>query len=113
LSKATKAKQPLKQLVTVMQANPKLPPAMTQVNPKFVMGKPMLTADALHKLGQPCIDLHNYYIQNYKLDQDIIVSYKDRHCWVGHDVFVISFSDLYDLFNPDALDVSLMRCFAL
>jgi hypothetical protein len=29
------------------------------------------------------------------------------------DVFIISLSDLYDLFNLDALDVSLMRCFAL
>jgi hypothetical protein len=28
-------------------------------------------------------------------------------------VFIISLSDLYDLFNIDALDVSLMRYFAL
>jgi hypothetical protein len=32
---------------------------------------------------------------------------------VGDGFFLISFSDLYDLFNLDALDVSLMRCFAL
>jgi hypothetical protein len=95
------------------QANPKLLPAMTQSNPKFVMGKPMLTINALHKVGQPCVDLHNYYINNYKSGQDIIVSYKDSHFLVGDDVFLISFSDLYDLFNLDALDVSLMHCFAL
>jgi hypothetical protein len=28
-------------------------------------------------------------------------------------VFIISLSDMYDLFNLDALDVSLMCCFAL
>jgi hypothetical protein len=28
-------------------------------------------------------------------------------------VFIISLFDLYDMFNLDALDVSLMRCFAL
>jgi hypothetical protein len=28
-------------------------------------------------------------------------------------VFIISLSDLYDIFNLDALDVSLIRCFAL
>jgi hypothetical protein len=52
---------------------------MMQANPKFVMGKPMLTIDVLHKAGQPCVELHNYYMNNYKLGQDIIVSYKDCH----------------------------------
>jgi hypothetical protein len=83
-----------------------------QANLKFVMGKLMLTVDALHKIDQPCVDLHNYYINNYKLDQDIIVSYKDGYFPVGDGFFVISLSDLH-LFNLDVLDVSLMRCFAL
>jgi hypothetical protein len=107
-SKVTKGKQPLKE-----SANPKLPSAMTRSNPKFVMGKLMLTDDTLDKAGQACVDLHNYYINNYKSDQDIIVSYKDRHFLVGDDYFLISFSDLYDIFNLDALDISLMLCFTL
>jgi hypothetical protein len=45
--------------------------------------------------------------------QDIIVSYKDRHFLVGDGFFLISFSDLYDFFNLDALDVSLMCYFIL
>jgi hypothetical protein len=97
-SKGTKGKKPLKESVA---------------NPKFVMGKSMLTIDALHKAGQPCVELHNYYMNNYKLGQDIIVSYKDRHFLVGYDFFLISSPYLYDLFNLDALDVSLIRCFAL
>jgi hypothetical protein len=108
-SNGTKDKKPLKELV----ANLKLPSAMTQANPKFVLGKPMLTINVLHKVGQPCVELRNYYINNYKLGQDIMVSYKDHHFLVGDDFFLISFSDLYDLFNLDALDISLMCCFAL
>jgi hypothetical protein len=50
-SKATMGKQPLKQTTAMMQANL-----------KFVMGKPMLTADELGKASQLCVDLHNYYI---------------------------------------------------
>jgi hypothetical protein len=73
------------------------------------MGKTMLTIDALHKAGQPYVELHNYYINNYKLGQDIIMLYKDHHFLVGDDFFLISFFDLYDLFNLDALDVSLVR----
>jgi hypothetical protein len=99
-SKATN--QPLKQLT-----------AMTQANPKFGMGKMMLTVDELHKVGQPCIHIHNYYIQNYKSGQEIIVSYKDRHFLVGDGVFIIIVSVLYDFFNLNTLDISIMRWFTL
>jgi hypothetical protein len=86
---------------------------MTQANLKFVLGKSMLTVDALHKAGQPCVELHNYYMNNYKSGQDIIVSYRDHHFLVGDGFFLILLSNLYDLFNLDVLDVSLMRCFTL
>jgi hypothetical protein len=73
----------------------------------------MLSVDTLHKAGQPCVKIHNYYINNYKSGQDIIVSYKDREFMVGDNFFLISFFNLYDLFNLNALDVSLMHCFIL
>jgi hypothetical protein len=73
----------------------------------------MLTTDEILKVGQYCIDLHNYYIHNYKSSQDIIMSYKNCHFLVGDDVFVITFGDLYDFFNLDTLDISLMHCFLL
>jgi hypothetical protein len=77
------------------------------------MGQPMLSVDELHKAGQPYIDIHNYYIQNYQRGLNILVLYKDWHFLVGDDIFPITFSDLYDLFNLDALDVSLIRYFTL
>jgi hypothetical protein len=86
---------------------------MMQTNLKFVMGKLMLTIDEIHEAGQPCIDLHNYYIQNYQSGIGILVSYKDHHFLVGNALFLITFSDLYHLFNLDALDISLMHCFTL
>jgi hypothetical protein len=107
-SKATKGKKPLKE----SEANPKLPTAMTQANPKFVMGRPMLTINALKLGGKSCVELHNYYINNYRKGQDIIVSYKESQFLVGDDIFLISLSNLYDHFNLNVLDVSLMRCFA-
>jgi hypothetical protein len=59
-SKATKGKQLLKE-----SANPKLPPAMMQSIPKFVMGKPILTTDVLDMAGQARVDLYYYYVNNY------------------------------------------------
>jgi hypothetical protein len=82
-SRATKGKQPFKQTT-----------AMSQANPKFVMCQPMLTVDELGKASQACIDLHNYYIQNYQSGLDILVLYKDRHILVGDELCIITFSDL-------------------
>jgi hypothetical protein len=45
--------------------------------------------------------------------QEIIAPFKEEHFLVGNSIFLISWSDLYDLFNLDALDISLMRCFTL
>jgi hypothetical protein len=105
-SKETKGKKPV-------EANLKLSIAMTHANPKFQMGKTMLTVDTLREAGKSCVELHKYYINNYKKSQSIIVSYKEEHFLVGEGVFLISWSDLYDLFTLDALDIYLMRCFTL
>jgi hypothetical protein len=77
------------------------------------MGKPILIVDELHKASQLYVELHNYYMNNYMSGQDIIVPYKDHHFLVGDGFFLISFFDLYDLLNLDALNVSLMCYFAL
>jgi hypothetical protein len=73
----------------------------------------MLTADELGKASKACIDLHDYYMQNYKSGLVILGSYKDRHFLVSDDIFMVTFSDLYDLFNIDMLDISVMCCFTL
>jgi hypothetical protein len=86
---------------------------MAQANPKFIMDKPMLIVVELRNVGQSCIELQNYCIHNYQRGLHIIVSYNDHQFLVGDDFFIIIFSDLYDLFNLDALDISLMRCFVL
>jgi hypothetical protein len=108
-SKETKGKKPLKE----SEANPKLSTAMTHANPKFQMGKPMLTVNTLKEVGKFCVVLRDYYINNYKKRQHIIGGFKEKHFLVGECIFLISWSDLYNLFTLNALDISLMHCFAL
>jgi hypothetical protein len=86
---------------------------MTHANLMFQMGKLMLTVDTLKEAGKSCVDLHDYYINNYKKHQHIIGGFKEKHFLVGEGIFLISWSNLYDLFTLDALDISLMHCFAL
>jgi hypothetical protein len=108
-SNETTDKKPLKE----SEANPKLPIAMAHAKPKFQMGKPMLTDGTLKEDGKSCVVLHNYYINNYKKTSMHNRGFKENHFLVGEVIFPISWSNLYDLFTLNALDISLMCCFAL
>jgi hypothetical protein len=101
-SKETKGKKPLKE----SESNPKLPTAMMHAYPKFQMGKPMLTIDTLKEAGKSCVVLHNYYINNYKKRQHIIRGFKEAYFLEDEGIFLISWSDLYDLFTLNVLDLS-------
>jgi hypothetical protein len=59
------------------------------------------------------VELHNYYILNWKKINVIAVKYRQGHFLTDDDVFIISLSDLYDMFILDTLDVSRMHYFAL
>jgi hypothetical protein len=86
---------------------------MTSANPKFEKGKKILNANELSKASRFCVELHNYYILNWKKIDVIVVKYRQSHFLIDDGVFIIALSDLYDLFNIDVLDVSLMHCFTL
>jgi hypothetical protein len=86
--------------------------AMTFAHPKFEKGKRMLNANELYKAGRFCVELHNYYILNWKKIDVIVVKYRQSHFLTDDGVFFISLFDLYDMFNLE-LNVSFMRCFTL
>jgi hypothetical protein len=69
-SKAIMGKKPVKE----SEANSKLSIVLMQANVKSVMRKLMLTVNTFKQAGKSCIELHNYYINNYKKGQDIIAS---------------------------------------
>ncbi|CAN6381666.1 unnamed protein product [Urochloa humidicola] len=100
------------------QPNKRVAKAWTMPNPKFKCGQPMLTAAELESVRPATASLHAYYLKGcrskHKKD-GIAVKFQRNHFLRGQDLecFSVGFNDLYDLFNVDALDVSLLRCFTL
>jgi hypothetical protein len=109
--KSSKAKQPLQQPSKGKLKS--ISTAMISASPKFEKEKRMLNANELCKAGRFCVELHNYYILNWKKIDIIVVKYRQSHFLTDDGVFIISLSDMYDMFNLDVLDVSLMRYFVL
>jgi len=83
----------------------------TSAHSKFVMGNPMLSELDLATAGVNTKGLHKHNMTHANSDDTSIVGHynaEDLHSGPGY--FSISWSDLYDVFNLDALDISLI-CF--
>ena len=86
----------------------------TSAHSKFEMGKPMLLELDLATAGVNTKGLHKHYMTHANGDDTSIVGhYKAEDLHSGPGYFSVSWSDLYDVFNLDALDISLIRCLTL
>ena len=91
-------------------------PAWNKANPHYKYGQLMLTAAQLESAGPATNALHKYYMKGCVAKQiDVVVQYKRIHFQRSdsNKYFLLCFNDLYDLFNLDGLDVSLLHCFTL
>jgi len=76
----------------------------------------MLTTAQLESTVPATNALHKYYMKGCVAKQiDVVVQYKRNHFQRqdGNEYFLLCFNDLYDLFNLNGLDVSLLRIFTL
>ena len=86
----------------------------TSAHCKFVMGKPMLSELDLATVGVNTKGLHKHYMTHANDDNTSIVGqFKAEDLHSGPGFFSVSWSDLYDVFNLDALDIPLIRCLTL
>ena len=99
------------------KAAPKEPTAKnvwTSAHSKFVMGKPILSELDQATAGVNTKGLHKHYMTHANDDNTSIVGHfkaEDMHSGPGY--FSVFWSDLYDVFNLDASDISLIRCLTL
>jgi hypothetical protein len=90
-------------------------------NPNYKFGKSLLSDGDLKKVAPCTRQLHKFYMQRVKSDDDshIMVALRPQSsAWPprwsnGLQQLHVQLGDLYDLFNFDALDLTLLRCFIL
>ena len=92
------------------------PSAWTKANPKFKYGEAMIREKENDSCGPSSVALHTYYLAACA-EQKVGITVNFNPFQLGHtesaDDFVVGFNDLYDLFNLDGLDMSLLRCFSV
>jgi len=98
------------------KATPKEPAknVWTSTHSKFEMGKPMLSELDLATVGVNTNGLHKHYMTHANDDDTSIMGqFKAEDLHSGPGFFSISWSGLYDVFNLDALNISLICCLTL
>ena len=99
------------------KATPKEPAksVWTSAHFEFVMGKSMMSTEELASAGVNTRGLHNHYITRamHNYDTSIVGAFKAQDLHSGPGYFSVAWSDLYDLFNLDALDISLIYCLTI
>jgi hypothetical protein len=91
------------------------------VNPNYKFGKSLLSDGDLKKAAPCTKKLRKFYMQRGKSDDDsdIMVALQPKtSAWPprwsnGLQQLPVQLSDFYDLFNLDALDLTLLCCFIL
>jgi hypothetical protein len=87
----------------------RFPKAVVAPKPKFVMGGPLVCKERFEELPTNIRYLHAWYLNHAKKGRIIIVASVPRE-YYGRPV---EFEELFQMYNCEALDKSLMSCYYL
>jgi hypothetical protein len=87
---------------------------MAELAFKFEHGKPLVRPEELPHLPTMMQRLHDWYLEASKQGSNyIIAGIKDEHYFNGDEEIYIDFEELFQLYNQDAIDKSIVSCYCL
>ena len=86
---------------------------IADIAPKFVYGADLVRKKRLEELPTHMRNLHQWYLDACKVDKRYIVANVPAEYYFRREDIHIEICELWQLFNLDALDKSLMSCYCL
>ena len=86
---------------------------IADIAPKFVYGADLVSKERLHQLPTHMRNLHQWYLDVCKENKKFIVTNIPEEYYFRREELHIEISELWQLFNLDSLDKSLMSCYCL
>ena len=81
---------------------------------KYARGQPLVKPEEVKKLPTRMYELHQWYMNITKISDrlSLMVNVKEEHYY--HEKAVsVEYSELFQLYNQDALDKSIVSCYCL
>jgi len=87
---------------------------MAELAYRYQYGKPLVRPEQVPHLQTQMRRLHEWYMQASKEGNNMLMAaIREEHYFRGNDELHIEFEELFQLFNQDALDKSLVSCYCL
>nr|AAK92601.1 Hypothetical protein [Oryza sativa Japonica Group]AAP52262.1 transposon protein, putative, CACTA, En/Spm sub-class [Oryza sativa Japonica Group] len=85
-----------------------------EVKYKYELGKPLVKPEQLQSLPTQMYKFHRLYMEMSATGREMIeVRIRDTDFLQGEDILWINYKGIYELYQLDALDVSIMSCWTL
>jgi hypothetical protein len=91
----------------------RFPKAGVAPKPKFVMGGPLVSKERLEELPTNRRYLHAWYMNETKNERIMIMASVPQEYYGRPEEIHVDFDKLFQMYNCDALDKSLMSCYFL
>ena len=98
----------------LLDIEPMSPTREEEIKRKYVRGQPLVEPDEVKKLPTRMYELHQWYMDITKISnrESLMVNVKKDHYF--HEKAVsLGYSELFQLYNQDALDKSIINCYCL
>ena len=85
-----------------------------QLKRKYARGQPLVKPEEVKLLSTRMYQLHEWYMKEAKTTdrESLMVKVKAKH-YFDETALYVEFTELFQLFNQDALDKSIINCYCL
>ena len=98
----------------LLEIEPMSPLREEEIKRKYVRGQPLVEPDKVKNLPTRMYELHQWYMDITKISnrESLMVNVNEEHYYHKKDV-TVEYSELFQLYNKDALDKSIISCYCL
>ena len=85
-----------------------------EIKRKYTRGQPLVELVEVNKLPTRMYAVHQWYMDITKISnrESLMVNVKEEH-YFREKALTVEYTELFQLFNQDALDKSLVSCYCL
>jgi hypothetical protein len=80
---------------------------------RYAYGQPLVRPEQIHELPTQMRRLHDWYLDVTKQERMYLYAKVKKEYYFREDEIIIHLEELFQLYNQDALDKSIMSCFVL
>ena len=98
----------------LLETEPMSPLREEEIKWKYVQGQPLVEPDKVKNLPTRMYELHDWYMKITKISnrESLMVQVKEDH-YFNKKALAIEYLELFQLYNQDALDKSIVSCYCL